>query len=96
MNIFTANVPKIEQPPFAVNLGLCFIHRNHIFYHSDAEAITIRGNNVNGIATYVLDSMVLIIQGLCAIWDIRSKRILNSNLAKSCLHITYFAVAKSF
>ena len=34
--------------------------------------------------------------GPCAIWNIHPKHILNSNLTKTCLPITYFAVAQSF
>ena len=34
--------------------------------------------------------------GPCVIWDIRPKRILDPNLAKSRLPITYFADARSF
>ena len=36
------------------------------------------------------------VQGFCAIWNIRPKRILNSNLVKSRLPIIYFTDAKLF
>ena len=44
----------------------------------------------------VISSAARIKQGLCAIWDIRQKLALNSNIAKSRLYTTPVSVAQSF
>ena len=53
-------------------------------------------NVVGGISFDRHQSSPVGTQGPCAIYDVRPKRILNSNLVKSRLPTTYFAAARSF
>ena len=64
------------------------------YIYRDSQYSVFLVNIGPGAIVYVCSSRN--IQGICAMWDVRPKRILNKNLAKSNLPITYFAIAQFF